>query len=467
MKQLIFAAMAIFAAACLSAQQYTVTFLLGDVSVKRAGMTSFIPVKVNDKLLPGDTVKSAKASFAQISSVEPKFVVRLSEDTEFNLSTASSSQKKLSFNLVKGKIWSKVEKMATGNSMEFSTPASIAAVRGTIFILSFENGTARLFTVQGEMGFGKDALALVTVKGGLIAGVGSDGKIDPPRAITDAERKKVMDGVPVFIKQGSDDRGTLRNEVNTEVNRTAQVRTRVSETRSTDMTAGRTLKDINGNVVRVEQIIKRPDPRTITLINLTKRDTGLDYFQVSTVFTKDLPKSIMDIVNSGAAPDIRLDQNTMQLGSVKADGRRELKYWTGNYNETTQKYEEAITIIDPVTGAQTRAGKLSDIKGVSAPEYSGKAAAKMEWQLWAAGQYGIAGQEKEKVVFNMYAINNEGQIIGTGGITVSEGADVFAIIKSIAGQVVVTYNDLARGTITVSDVVIIPDIVLVFIQGMI
>jgi hypothetical protein len=80
--------------------------------------------------------------------------------------------------------------------------------------------------------------------------------------------------------------------------------------KESDIEAARTLKDIHGNLVRVEQRILRPKPNSVQFVNIVKRpsynnnagnfayngtdNARLDVFQSRVEFSKNLPRSIND-----------------------------------------------------------------------------------------------------------------------------------------------------------------------------
>jgi hypothetical protein len=109
------------------------------------------------------------------------------------------------------------------------------------------------------------------------------------------------------------DRSDLYIFVNTAGSGNSKDREIVNQMREDDFAAGRSLRDVHGNLARVDQRLYRPDPSSIEFVNLVKRDsynygTGkfsyngysgsrYDYFQVTTKFNMPLPDSVMDWPN--------------------------------------------------------------------------------------------------------------------------------------------------------------------------
>jgi hypothetical protein len=230
------------------------------------------------------------------------------------------------------------------------------------------------------------------------------------------------------------------------------------------------LKDINGDIVRVEQILRKTDSKTINLINLTKRETGkypgVSYLDIKTVFASDIPASLSA---AAAASGLSVKETELRIGERPAGGgRTELKYWQGSYNPTTGKWVERFALWDDAAKRyQERDGSMADFKNVTAPaDAQVKLMTKQELQLYQSGKYGQDAYKEERIYFTAYVINNDGKIIGEAGVSVNGANDIFAIFNSLAAEIVVTYKDLAHGEVELrmSDVVVIPDILLVFVQ---
>lgn len=82
----------------------------------------------------------------------------------------------------------------------------------------------------------------------------------------------------------------------------------IEDTKESDSSTGRTLRDIHGNLVRVEQYFMRPEPGTVHFISITKRDnykyngrmnvadTGvrIDCLETKMSFNLEMPNKISD-----------------------------------------------------------------------------------------------------------------------------------------------------------------------------
>ena len=59
-----------------------------------------------------------------------------------------------------------------------------------------------------------------------------------------------------------------------------------------DLHLGKTMTDVHGNRVRIEEYVFRPAPDQVDLLSLSFRDNRLDYLRVNTTFNAEIPKNI-------------------------------------------------------------------------------------------------------------------------------------------------------------------------------
>ena len=114
--------------------------------------------------------------------------------------------------------------------------------------------------------------------------------------------------------------------------------------KNSDFESGKTLRDIHGNLLRIEQRILRPSPNEIQFINITKRPYYKDYentsfsmgregfrynggdlknrvdvFAVSFSFNKDMPKNIQNLPSFFADPSVEANWATFVSANVSSD----------------------------------------------------------------------------------------------------------------------------------------------------
>lgn len=131
-----------------------ITYLKGNVYVKRATSELWIPAKLKMELSSGDKVWVQQNSQA-ILQFSDKSTLKLGSNTQLDilrLDYEQESKKEVSiFKLLIGKIWATVERiLSQGEKVEIQTPTAIAGVRGTEWIQEvLEDGTTKIWTLKG------------------------------------------------------------------------------------------------------------------------------------------------------------------------------------------------------------------------------------------------------------------------------------------------------------------------------
>jgi len=144
-------------ARCVGKPGAIVVLVAGDVRLKPDGESEFRPMRTNDLLYVGDTIKTGPQSLASVvlrSGAE----VRLNEGTIFRVYPKGSAREMSS--LMEGQIWTRMlHKMAR---LDVSTPAAICAIRGTEADIS-QKGALTVKVYEGHVDvrnrFGSRALS--------------------------------------------------------------------------------------------------------------------------------------------------------------------------------------------------------------------------------------------------------------------------------------------------------------------
>ncbi len=137
---LVFAATACFAAETL--RQAKVISTSGDVTVKKAGESLWLPAKLNMVLNQGDMIKTGGTSVATLN-LGGAGNVEVKEKSEVSLAQLSqdavTGDRKTLLDLAMGEVFIKAEKLrAKEEKFEVKTPTSIVGVRGTKFSVKVE-----------------------------------------------------------------------------------------------------------------------------------------------------------------------------------------------------------------------------------------------------------------------------------------------------------------------------------------
>ncbi len=127
----------------------------GDVYVLKAGTETWEKAEVGTTLQPGDIVKSAKGSHAEVTFFDGS-TIELEQSTELAMSELGIDDNgSTTIRLVQslGKTISRVKKLTDPASRyEVETPAAIAAVRGSVMVVTVEDdGTTTVANVSGDI----------------------------------------------------------------------------------------------------------------------------------------------------------------------------------------------------------------------------------------------------------------------------------------------------------------------------
>lgn len=234
--------------------------------------------------------------------------------------------------LLFGRIKVRVPHLMRKERFEVRTPAAVCAVRGTEFTMAAaEDGKTDLQVLFGEV---KLKFSVPPAKGpsefnipqGQSLSSPEEGKAAKPALLTaSAERAALENWNPGLtpeqrvagLKQKENDRAQVKEFARVANNTQNELKSFLNVVKESDMEAGRTLNDVHGNLVRVDQRMMRPYANEIQFFNLVKRpvysnngasvaDGGfayngaqgvvnrLDYMQMTMAFNKDLPQRIED-----------------------------------------------------------------------------------------------------------------------------------------------------------------------------
>ncbi|MFH1541422.1 MAG: FecR family protein [Elusimicrobiota bacterium] len=293
---------------------------------------------VGQQLNTNDVIKTSEQSSSIILLNSHKIIV--SQETEISISELTQGNSLLK--IVLGKIRAKVNKLKAEQKFEVRTPTAIVAVRGTDVVVS-ANG--ELVVIEGFVEFCSltKPEIMIIVNEGQKSIITDIGEISPPEKLTkeekeiiskewiNLERKDLREEKTKLEKkermeekaklERKDLRENLENDttelkdlknelcgivsdIKTDVNVTREI---VNEMKEGDFAVGRSLKDVHGNLVRVEQLLLRPNNQTLLFLNLTKRNSyvyngkfsydgpngrRLDILEMRITFNKNLPEQL-------------------------------------------------------------------------------------------------------------------------------------------------------------------------------
>ncbi len=315
---------------CAFTSTANITEMEGDVNYVKKGATEWQPASIGTILENGDKIGSKDNSWVEIS-FRAGHQAKLGSNSFMII---NQLEIKTSLELFKGELFSKVKKLSKAEGYEVKTSQSVASVRGTEFKVTIdENNGKTLVSVYVGSVLAKEIItgAEVIVPAGKYVIIKENTAPTEPDDIENLEKTASIfssktcpqdedDPMPpeeeepeppeeedkISIKE--DLREEMREAVNDIRVDMETARNIVEDTKETDSSTGRSLRDVHGNLVRIEQYVVRPKPDTIQFINITKRSNykyggrmnvascgaRLDSFEAKATFNMEMPEKISD-----------------------------------------------------------------------------------------------------------------------------------------------------------------------------
>ncbi|MEW5995665.1 MAG: hypothetical protein AB1744_14900 [Candidatus Zixiibacteriota bacterium] len=279
--------------------------------------------------------------------------------------------------------------------------------------------------------------------------------------------EKVKDKITQEIKELRREMNRIAVDIKTDV---ATVRDLTNELREGDFAAGRSLRDYHGNLVRVEQMLIRPNPNTFQLFNICKRDTyvyrgyfteyqnyttgpRVDLAELKITFNKGLPDQITEWPKFIGAEGDNLKVDEVY---AKLTNQVDKMEWHGKLTQTTVPiygYDQFGTQIiigyttqdDMVMDAYINGWKVNDdyksaVEGTPEITSGGGEETGYLWN-WAKSPdiqlIDPTNPSNTKLVSlwtETYAINNDGKILNINDIASNSSLDPFTFLKQVAGE---------------------------------
>lgn len=273
------------------AEPIVVKSVRGDAQIQKANsqtnrwraLTKGTPVK------PGDTVRTGTNARLELKIDDGSRVVLGSRS---RVQVAESAPSRI-FSLSVGRVKAFIKKLRPQTKFEIRTPLAAAAVRGTVFEIGYDQ--------EQSTGF-------LEVDRGVVA-LSQEGRQVDVRA---GERMGFMKNVPLgdtpsrfrggnSVRPQDEERQALRHEVGLGMSKERVMAAAANEIRQAEYQEGKTLTDVNGNRVRLEEyIIRRPsdavaagkEDQAFKLVVLNERDNRFDYFYYLGIFNQTLPPDL-------------------------------------------------------------------------------------------------------------------------------------------------------------------------------
>jgi hypothetical protein len=307
-----------------------------------------------EKLAEGASVRTGPKSEAELTLARGHSF-RLKAGTVFQLSkmNAAETQGKLE----KGRVLSRVKKLAQNEKFGIQTPTAVCAVRGTIF----------------EAIVDKPERLEVHVKEGIVAvGLNSTGE---ERAVFAGQSLLIEGGAFEAPRSGVGASGrdaalekAARHEVSLDMSRAEVLAAAAQERRLADYQEGKSLIDVNGERVRIEEYIMRPAANQFKFVVLNERaNERLDYFFYRGTFNRDLPTDLSIALRDlsgklgSTAPDYYLTSYEMAQSNTQ-DSLRDTASG-GHLVSITRNASGDYVLVDAADAANTRTIEDAELLG--------------------------------------------------------------------------------------------------------
>ncbi len=296
----------------------------GNVEARQTREGQWGPATESMEIAEGGAIRTA-ADGAAVLLLPNKTKVWLKETSSLEIEQRQTLASRLA--LVFGRIKVRVPHLMRKEKFEVRTPAAVCAVRGTEFTMATtEEGKMNLQVLYGEVKLkfvippekGSDEFYIPQGQG---LSLDEKGKAAKPALLSPKAEREALEnwnpGVKAAdrqngLKEKENDRAQVKEFARVTTNSNNQVKSFLNVVKESDLEAGRTLKDVHGNLVRVDQRMMRPANNQIQFFNLVKRPTyanytsdakgfaynggavtnRLDYMQMTMAFNKDLPQRI-------------------------------------------------------------------------------------------------------------------------------------------------------------------------------
>lgn len=314
------------------------------VEIKPSGNENWSSANNQTPVKSDDKIRTGSKSIARVKMSDGSTVLLL-QNSEAEMENLSNVKK--SIKLLRGKIRAIIKSLRNKGDFQIKTPIGVASVRGTEFEVEFHEDSKQMAVdvMQGEVGvskLGEDAREIIVTPGEKIQ-FGAEGEIGNP----------VRSGaVPM---EAQDVQVEL---VNDQVKQNV-IAMAAEEERNADYQVGKSLIDVDGKRVRVEEYIMRPAANQFKLVSLNERSNHFDYFTYKGTFNTSLPEDLSVALKqvggkagvAATAPDYFLTDYEMLMSNTK-DNITDAG--TGGHLVQVTYDGTNYTLSDPTNGANTK-----------------------------------------------------------------------------------------------------------------
>lgn len=358
-------------AGLVEARQAILSHFTGTVEVQAKGSTFWKKASPKMLLKEGEKVRTGKRSKATLL-FEDGSRTEVYPNTTLSMSQLAAP---ISLEQTSGRTRNKVKK--TGRGFATKTPTAVCSVRGTEYDVGVnDKGETQLDVLEGVVNGMKTATGeSLDVKAG--ESLNFDKTNAPLAAPQPSEEQSA--GPDSNLKQ------MARKEVGLDMTRDQIMAAAAEEMRLSDYQEGKSLIDVNGNRVRLEEyILRRPrdvaaadQDKAFKFVVLNTRDNRFDFFTYLGIFNKELPQDLSVALRNvsgralGSEPEYYLTSYQMTQSNLTdaikdmADGGHLVRVTYDGTTYTLQAYNvgangQAGTVTDTVLQNGVANGKVYD-----------------------------------------------------------------------------------------------------------
>jgi hypothetical protein len=287
--------MTVFVFTTLYCDEALVSQIKGKVEISKDG-NKWMVISVGTILNSKDKIRVVGKKSRCVLMLENGSVVNLIGDTEAVLENLFPNDVKIK--LETGRVRAKVNKLQQGQYFNVATPVAIASIRGTDLGVEHKNGVTDVEVYEGIVEVKEELTGKsVYVKEGQQTSVLSNEPPSQPTIIP----KEILD------KKQEEDLQTQSEEKRQEIISDAQremfyqisqeeVLSQASdELKKAEYQLGKTIIDVYGKRVRMEEYIIRPQPNQFKYVVLNTRENRFDFGKMLFTFNDTLPPDLTQV----------------------------------------------------------------------------------------------------------------------------------------------------------------------------
>ncbi|PIZ17040.1 hypothetical protein COY51_01310 [Candidatus Desantisbacteria bacterium CG_4_10_14_0_8_um_filter_39_17] len=268
-----------------------ITLASGIVSFQRADIATWSAAQIGLLLYNNDKLKTEGKSRAEMTLVDGS-ILRIKEKTLIEIKDVredSTAKKKGSkFQLLFGKLWARVMKVAPDSTFEIITPTAVVGVRGTEFSINVDPALGTKVSVfEGSVEVRtevKEEVKSILLGRGQTIEVGPDRILTVPKSLEEDDRQE-------WKQWNLHSKTDYKNEMAMTLQADCRQSGNLNEIRNADYQLGKSLIDINGNRVRMEEYLFRPQTNQLQFYVISKRENRTDQAYELMTFNQNLPSN--------------------------------------------------------------------------------------------------------------------------------------------------------------------------------